>query len=457
MLLQEACRSAVPGLGDTAGGMAAPRPASAAPADISQMSHLPPSAFHRSSPSPVLLQPLEGAVAQLWRQHQRSSATCATRSGFHDRTFDGCHYHPLLAGAADCTQALHLTPRGHCPQPEPCQLVREGAGDGHRVKLNMGEGETLTASFTSCTPKGQVMMGPNEVLVWGGNAFVSWQLVPDGESRLLHGLSLQWQGGWLVLSGGLGVIVRLDRSRSVSISVDHELQGQTQGLCGVCSGQPEIEAAQGCEDPLRGTEVGVEAGPLHAEAQDVCHQLLDGPFRDYHAQPSRDLCFLSTEPPPERPLCGPLRPQALQGQRGPAGGEEPLRPHSPLLCPGGQLYSACPPSCSAAGEGGEGPCGKACVSGCECAPGLLWDGALCVPAARCPCYHRRRRYAPGNPVRQLCNPCVCQDRRWFCAQAPCPAEWAVGGDGQYLTFDGRSLSFRGLPGCRSGLVQVGKD
>lgn len=45
-----------------------------------------------------------------------------------------------------------------------------------------------------------------------------------------------------------------------------------------------VEAAQGCEDPLRGTEVGGEAGQLHAEAQNVCHQLLDGPFRECHAQ-----------------------------------------------------------------------------------------------------------------------------------------------------------------------------
>lgn len=53
------------------------------------------------------------------------------------------------------------------------------------------------------------------------------------------GLSLQWQGDWLVLSGGLGVVVRLDRSSSVSISVAHELLGQTQGLCGLYSGRPE--------------------------------------------------------------------------------------------------------------------------------------------------------------------------------------------------------------------------
>lgn len=78
------------------------------------------------------------------------------------------------------------------------------------------------------------------------------------------------------------------------------------------------------------------------------------------------------------------------------------------LCPGGQLYSdcvsSCPPSCSAVAQGEEGSCGKECVSGCECPTGLFWDGALCVPAAHCPCYHRRQRYAPGDTVKQQCNP-----------------------------------------------------
>lgn len=77
------------------------------------------------------------------------------------------------------------------------------------------------------------------------------------------------------------------------------------------------------------------------------------------------------------------------------------------LCPGAQLYSdcvsSCPPTCMAVGQGEEGSCREECVSGCECPPGLFWDGAQCVPAARCPCYHRRQRYAPGDTVRQLCN------------------------------------------------------
>lgn len=188
MLQQAAWKSVVPSPGDTAGGTAAPRPASAAPACTSQVGAQPPAcqpgtiaaitpqravalwAYVRALAAPLcpqapcsawvdmpsfsswpsaplwrsnnsciwpgntssraLLQPLAGAVGQLWSQHQRPSATCSTWSGFHFHTFDGRHYHflghctYLLAGMTDSSWAVHLRPGGHCRQPGPCQLVR---------------------------------------------------------------------------------------------------------------------------------------------------------------------------------------------------------------------------------------------------------------------------------------------------------------------------------------------
>ncbi|XP_005404818.1 PREDICTED: SCO-spondin [Chinchilla lanigera] len=429
--------------------------------------------------SAALLQPLAGAVGQLWSQRQRPSATCASWSGFHYRTFDGRHYHflgrctYLLAGAVDSTWAVHLVPGGHCSQPGHCQLVR-------------------------------VMMGSEDVLIRGGAVSVKGQLVPEGESRLLHGLSLQWQGDWLVLSGGLGVVVRLDRSSSVLVSVDHEFHGQTQGLCGLYNGRPEddftepggalavlaatfgnswrlpgsepecpdaVEATQGCEGLVEGAKAGMEAGQLRAEARDVCHQLLEGLFSQCHAQVPPDeyhnTCLFaycaaavagSSQEGRREAVCATFAnfAQACARQHIHVHWRKPG--FCERLCPGGQLYSdcisSCPASCSTVGQGEEGPCGEECVSGCECPSGLFWDDTHCVPAAHCPCYHRRKRYAPGDTVYQRCNPCVCQDGRWHCAQAPCPAECAVGGDGHYLTFDGRSFSFRGDPGCRYILVQA---
>nr|XP_045016023.1 SCO-spondin [Jaculus jaculus] len=432
--------------------------------------------FPGSTATAAFLPPPVGAAGQLWSQRRQPLATCATWSGFHYRTFDGRHYHflgrctYLLAGAVDSDWAVHLAPGRHCPQTGRCQLVR-------------------------------VIMGPEEVLIQGGEVFVKGQLVPDGEARLLHGLSRQWQGDWLVLSGGPGVTVRLDRSSSISISVDHELWGQTQGLCGTYNGQPEddfvepggglamlaatfgnswrlpgsepgcldaVEVTQGCEGSL---VEGVEAGRIQSEAQEVCQQLLEGPFRHCHAQVSpseyHETCLFAYCAAGATAASGPkVRREAVCATfanyaQACARWHIQVRWRKPgfceRLCPGGQLYhdcvSSCPPSCSAVGRGEEGSCGEECVSGCECPPNLFWDGALCVPAARCPCYYRRHRYAPGDTVYQRCNPCVCQDGRWNCAQALCPAECAVGGDGHYFTFDGRSFSFRGGPGCLYSLVQ----
>ncbi|XP_012589306.1 PREDICTED: SCO-spondin [Condylura cristata] len=351
------------------------------------------------APSPAPLRPLAGAVAHLWSQHQRPSATCAAWSGFHYRTFDGHHFRflgrcsYLLAGAADSSWAVHLTPRGHCPRPGHCQLAR-------------------------------VMMGPEEVLIQGGAVSVNGQLVREGESRLLPGLSLQWQGDWLVLSGGLGVVVRLDRSTSVSVSVDSELQGQTQGLCGLYNGRPEddflepggglaelaaafgdswrlpdsepgcleaVEAAQSCEEPPRVTEAELEAGGLQTEAQDVCRPLLHGPFRECHAQ---------VPPAAYHEAC---------------------------------LFAYC--AGASASGGPEARRDSVCAT--------LTHYALACAQRHTPVRWRKPGFCGG----------VCREGRWLCAQAPCPAECALGGDGHYLTFDGRSFSFRGRAGCRYSLVQ----
>lgn len=49
----------------------------------------------------------------------------------------------------------------------------------------MGGRETLTTSPLTGLSQALVMMGPEEVLIQGGNVSVNGQLVPDGESQLL--------------------------------------------------------------------------------------------------------------------------------------------------------------------------------------------------------------------------------------------------------------------------------
>ncbi|XP_068939311.1 SCO-spondin-like [Petaurus breviceps papuanus] len=426
--------------------------------------------------SPALLQPLPGAVGHLRSQHQGLSATCMTWSGFHYRTFDRRHYHflgrctYLLAGDTDAAWAVYLIPGRHCPHPENCQ------------------------------PTVQVLMGQDEVLIWGSSVSVNGALVQEGQPLLQHGLSLQWPGDWLVLSGGLGVVVRMDRAGSVSLTVDHELQGQTRGLCGLYNGQPEddflepdggqailaatfgnswkspdsepgcldaVEAARGCMSSSNNVEAGMGAGVLQAEAQDVCHQLLEGVFRECHVQvpPSgfHEACLFAYceagggQAGRREAVCATFASYARDCAQHDVFIPWRKPGFCELLCPGGQLYSdcvsSCPPICGAVGEHEEGQCREGCVSGCECPPGLYRDNDLCVPAIDCPCYYHHQRYSPGSMVYQLCNPCVCLEGRWHCSQKPCPAECTVGGDGHYVTFDGRSFFFQGIGGCQYSLVQ----
>ncbi|XP_044534907.1 SCO-spondin-like [Gracilinanus agilis] len=426
--------------------------------------------------SPALLQPSPGVVGHLRSQRGGLSATCTTWSGFHYRTFDGHHYHflgrctYLLAGDADATWAVYLLPGEHCPRPDRCR------------------------------PMVHVLMGQDEVLFQGSKISVNGVPVLEGEPLLQHGLSLQWPGDWLVLSGGLGVVVRMDRAGSISLTVDHELQGQTRGLCGLYNGRPEddflepdggqavlaatfgnswkspdsqpgcldaMEVAPGCKGSTGDQGAGIGAGVLQAEAQDICHQLLDGVFRECHAQipPSgfHEACLFAYcsasggQAERQEAVCATFASYARDcAQHGTFISWR--RPgFCERLCPGAQLYSdcvsSCPPSCGAVGEDEEGQCREECVSGCECPSGLYRDKDLCVPATQCPCYHHRQRYSPGHTVYQLCNPCVCLEGRWHCSQKPCPAECAVGGDGHYVTFDGRSFFFQGVGGCRYNLVQ----
>lgn len=65
-------------------------------------------------------------------------------------------------------------------------------------ELDVGGRDADTSStMHSLPPQARVMMGPEEVVIRGGDVSVNGQLVPDGESRLLpgKGQSARPQGG----------------------------------------------------------------------------------------------------------------------------------------------------------------------------------------------------------------------------------------------------------------------
>ncbi|XP_003781570.1 otogelin [Otolemur garnettii] len=83
----------------------------------------------------------------------------------------------------------------------------------------------------------------------------------------------------------------------------------------------------------------------------------------------------------------------------------------------------------------------ACVDGCYCPNGLIFEDGGCVAPAECPCEFHGTLYPPGSVVKEDCNACTCTAGKWVCSTAVCPAECSVTGDIHFTTFDGRRYTF----------------
>ncbi|XP_064145520.1 otogelin [Loxodonta africana] len=83
----------------------------------------------------------------------------------------------------------------------------------------------------------------------------------------------------------------------------------------------------------------------------------------------------------------------------------------------------------------------ACVDGCYCPDGLIFEDGACVAPAECPCEFHGTLYPTGSVVKEDCNACTCTAGKWVCSTAVCPAECSVTGDIHFTTFDGRRYTF----------------
>ncbi|KAM6158513.1 otogelin [Rhynchocyon petersi] len=83
----------------------------------------------------------------------------------------------------------------------------------------------------------------------------------------------------------------------------------------------------------------------------------------------------------------------------------------------------------------------ACVDGCYCPDGLIFEEGACVAPAECPCEFHGVLYPAGSVVKEDCNTCTCTAGKWVCSTAVCPAECSVTGDIHFTTFDGRRYTF----------------
>ncbi|XP_063867870.1 uncharacterized protein LOC135104399 [Scylla paramamosain] len=125
----------------------------------------------------------------------------------------------------------------------------------------------------------------------------------------------------------------------------------------------------------------------------------------------------------------------------------------PMTCSNGKVYNPCMSAIQArCGQPAETVQPDFCVEGCDCPPGLVLHGDVCVRSEDCPCTYHDKEYNAGDNIPNDCNSCTCLGGKWVCTEIKCGSRCAVVGDPHYTTFDGRRYDFMGK--CSYYLVQA---
>ncbi|XP_067347301.1 otogelin [Channa argus] len=384
--------------------------------------------------------------------------TCRTWGQYNFETFDGLYYYfpgrctyTLMRDCEETTQASTVIQIHNDPScgsaPYTC----------HRsVSIFLPwEGE-LRLHASNVTFKGQSLQLPHHLHDLQLEQISRYVLVTQE-----HGFTLAWDG----------------RSGSVYIKLSPEFVGRPCGLCGNFNAdvQDDLKTSYGMltqEIEMFGNS-WAEAEPHHShcpmvpsgfsspcvavdahvllKVEEVCAMLLDPPFQSCHdfvsplsymASCSNDLCMSG---PSGDEVCQVFSEYA----RACAHADHPLhdwRQHIPrcaMQCPLSLQYreciSCCPESCSL-----ERTCidsKLACLDGCYCPEGLIYEDGVCVMPSDCPCEYHGMFYPSGQTLQEECNNCTCVGGVWNCTDYSCPGECSVTGDMYFQSFDGRIYTF----------------
>ncbi|XP_051800328.1 otogelin [Acanthochromis polyacanthus] len=384
--------------------------------------------------------------------------TCRSWGQYNFETFDGLYFYfpgrctyTLLRDCEETTQAsmvvqVHNDP-GCSSAPYTCQ---------RSISLFLPwEGE-VRLHATNVTFKGQILQLPHHIHDLQLEQISQYVLVTQQ-----HGFTLAWEG----------------RSGSVYIKLSPEFVGRTCGLCGNFNAdvQDDLKTSYGVltheiemfgnswveVDPHQDRCPAVPSGfasPCAAvdaqvllKVDEVCAMLLEPPFQSCHdfvsplsymASCSNDLCMSG---PNGDVVCQVFSEYA----RACAHADHPLhdwRQHIPQCakqCPRGLQYreciSCCPASCNL-----ERTCidsKLACLDGCYCPDGLIYEDGSCVTPSDCPCEYHGMFYPSGQTLQEECNNCTCMGGVWNCTDYSCPGECSVTGDMYFQSFDGRIYTF----------------
>ncbi|XP_034385700.1 otogelin [Cyclopterus lumpus] len=384
--------------------------------------------------------------------------TCRSWGQYNFETFDGLYYHfpgrcsyTLLRDCEETTQAGLVVQVHNDPD------CRSAPYTCHRsVSLFLPWDGELRLHANNVTFEGQSLQLP----------------------RHIHDLQLERISQYVLVTQQRGFTLAWDgRGGSVYIKLSPEFVGRTCGLCGNFNAdvQDDLKTSYGvlthdvemfgnswvaaephearCPMVHSGFSSPCAAVEAHVllEVEDVCATLLEPPFQSCHdlvsplsymASCSNDLCMSG---PSGDAVCQVFSEYA----RACAHAGHPLhdwRRHIPQCakqCPPGlqhrECISCCPASCNL-----ERTCidsKLACLDGCYCPDGLIYEDGGCVTPSDCPCEHRGLFYPSGRTLQEECSSCTCEGGVWNCTDYSCPGECSVTGDMYFHSFDGRRYTF----------------
>ncbi|XP_036620997.1 otogelin [Trichosurus vulpecula] len=291
-------------------------------------------------------------------------------------------------------------------------------------------------------------------------------------------LRLHQMAGYVIVQHQSAFTLAWDGESAVYIKMNPEYLGKTHGLCGNNNADPQDDLKTSFgkltedvaefvnswqEDPpdeTPGPNVSFPSRPpcFHQSTTamqgvyELCEALQKPPFDTCHdyvsplpymASCTSDLCLSASE---DTTWCRALTEYAracahagrsLQGWR-------VKFPLCAVTCKEeafiyNECINCCPVSCQP-----RTPCIDseiACVDGCYCPEGLIFEDGGCMAPAECPCEFHGSLYPTGSVVNDDCNTCTCRGGKWMCSASACPVECSVTGDIHFTTFDGRRYTF----------------
>ncbi|XP_042547668.1 otogelin [Dipodomys spectabilis] len=383
------------------------------------------------------------SICRAWGQH-------------HVETFDGLYYY--LSGKGSYTLVGH----------------HEAEGQSFSVQVH-NDPQCGSAHYVCSRSVSLFLAGEQEIrlakeVTHGG---VRVQL-----PHVMGGVHLQQLAGYVIVRHRSAFTLAWDGASAVYIKMSPEFLGWTHGLCGNNNADPQDDLVTSygklTDDVTEFVHSWQEQPPNHSPGPvtsslprppclqqslgtmqgvyERCEALLRPPFDACHAYVSplpftasctSDLCQSGSD---EATWCRALTEYAracAQAGRPLQGWRAKLR-QCTVHCKEkaftyNECIACCPASCQSRVSCVDSEI--ACVDGCYCPNGMIFEDGSCVAPAECPCEFHGTLYPPGSVVKEDCNACTCTAGKWVCSTAVCPAECSVTGDIHFTTFDGRRYTF----------------